>query len=157
MLLDGQKWFPDNVNAFQWDLKVQSLIWHSKSVVTMTAFHKLRTKALKPKLIWNLNTTLLLPCKHQKWIHTLLFKSLGSVRIFNVFESLLCSPRLHLFNKKSKMWNILFNIIWYDMILYNLKYNFYICSNILKCNFFQWWQSYIFGSYYSSLQFHMIL
>ncbi len=41
-------------------------------------------------------------------LHTILFKSLGSERFFNVIErSLLCSPGLHLFDQKTVKCNLL--------------------------------------------------
>ncbi len=65
-------------------------------------------------------------------VNTLLSKSLGSIRFFNVFErSLFCSIKLVLFDQKYS------NIVKY---YYNLNKGFLFEYNVLL-----WWESWIFS------------
>ncbi len=62
------------------------------------------------------------------YLHILFFKSLGSLRFFiYLFESVLCSPRMHLFDQKYSKNS---TIVKYVLL------QFKIILSILKCNLF---------------------
>ncbi len=69
---------------------------------------------------------------------TVMFKGLGSVRCFNVFEkSLIYSPRLPLYIKSSNVKHLQFKIK--GLFHFNVFYLKIRCN--LRCNLFLWWQN----------------
>ncbi len=84
-------------------------------------------------------------------VHTPRFKSLGMVGFLKCLRKKCFMLTKNLFDQKYSKKIV---ILWNSVTILN---SYFLCWYILKFNLFLLWQSWIFSSHYSSLQYHMIL